>query len=300
MDNKIIYNVNEAQTSAKQKIVKGIQNHLMAIALIVNIAISVVTQLYKIGFKNPFTIEFLMEICLTLTTTMICYGCFIPFGKQEEKKMNSSYALNVTTWARLTETVRTGYNELFGKFCRAQLEVEREEKRRAIIGNNTIIDYATYESEYKGKSRAYIKTLVDMGKLTTKEARAINRANGNSFFNYTKVKPINPVIILSGVKANQINDAGRSDSSYTVNWLISRPFIIIVVSIITESITNTFLGANSSMIFNICMGALKIVMSAVLGYSAGVTAIRKDNEKIKSRILFLSLFCEKNGLKMEK
>lgn len=300
MDKNLVYTVSDAQTSLSRKLINGIQSHLMGIALFANIAISVVTQLYQIGFKNPFSIEYLLGLSLTLTMSMVTYCCFIPFGKREEAQMNKSYGQNVNVWARLTETVRTGCNELFAKFCRDQLEIEREDKRKALIGNNTLIDYSYYESEYKGKSKAYIKNLVRAGQLTKIEARAINRANGNSLINFVSVKPINPVIILSGVKSNQINDAGRTSNLYAANSIISRPFIILVVSIITESITSTFMGGGASIAFDICIGILKIVSSAVLGYGVGVNAIRQENEKVKSRILFLSLFAEKNGLKIEK
>lgn len=300
MDKNLAYTVTEAQTNVKQKIAKGIQNHLMVIALIANIAVSVVTQLYQIGFKNPFTVSFLVGLSLTITTSMVSYCVFIPFGKREERKLNKSYEKNATLWAKLTETVRAGYNELFGRFCREQLEVEREEKRRAIICNNTIISYCYYETEFKGKSKQYINNLVKAGQLSKKEGKAINRANGNSFINFVKVRPINPVIILSGVKSNQINDAGRTNSLYTANSIISRPIIILIVSVITESLTSTFLGGGANVVFDICIGILKIVTSAVLGYGVGVNSVRQDNEKVKSRILFLSLFAEKNGLKIEK
>jgi hypothetical protein len=65
-------------------------------------------------------------------------------------------------------------------------------------------------------------------------------------------------------------------------------------------LTSTFLGGGANVVFDICIGILKIVTSAVLGYGVGVNSVRQDNEKVKSRILFLSLFAEKNNLKIEK
>lgn len=296
MDNNIYSRVTEGQDKVITKFKDFIVRNLMFIVLLFNIALEIVSKLYRVGFKNPFSAEFFLELAVSTTTTMICYICFIPLGKSEEKKNNPSFSQNLTLWGKLSDTVRNGFNDLFRAFCIEQIEIERDDKRRAIIGNNTLISFDTYEKEYKGKSKKEIAKLLADGKLTERETNAINKANGNTIINYTKVKPINPVIILSGVRKMQINDAGRSDNKYTANWLISRPFVIFATNSVLNAITTSFIGGWQNAIFDMFLSVLMIVVASVFGYSAGVTSIRKDNDKVKSRILFLSLFIEKNKI----
>ena len=299
MNNNIYSRVTEGQDKVITKFKDFIMRNLIFIVLLFNIALEIVSKLYRIGFKNPFSVEFFLELAVSTTTTMICYICFIPLGKNQEKLQNPSFSQNLNLWGKLSDSVRNGFNDLFRLFCIEQLEIERQDKRRAIIGNNTLISFADYEEKYKGKSKAEILKLVKSGELTKKEASAINKANGNSFINYTKVKPINPVIILSGVKSRQINDAGRTDSAYTANWLISRPFVIFATNAVLNAITTSFVGGWQNAIFDMFLSVLMIVMASVCGYSAGVTSIRKDNDKVKSRILFLSLFTEKHKISVK-
>lgn len=296
MDGNVYSSIRQGQDRAYNKLKDFVLQNLIFIVLIFNIVLEIVSKLYRIGFRNPFSIEFLLEMSVSITTSMICYICFIPFGKNDEKKNNPSFATNITLWGKMSDIVRNGCNKLFRAFCIEQLEVEREDKRRAIIGNNTLISFDDYEAEYKGKNKAYIKSLVQEGRLTKKEAKAINQANGNGIVNRIKVKPINPVIILSGVKKTQINDAGRVDNSYTVNWLFSRPFVIFITNALISSITTSFIGSWQNAIFDMLLSVLMVIVASVCGYSAGVTAIRRENDKVKSRILFLSLFVEKHGI----
>lgn len=298
MDSNIFSTVTTGQEKAKNKVKEFILQNLIFIVLIFNIVLEIVSKLYRIGFKNPFSVEFFLELSVSITTSMICYICFIPFGKSDEKKNNPSFFSNIDLWGELSDAVRNGFNNLFRLFCIEQLEIEREDKRRALIGNNTLISYEDYMEKYRGKSKKQINDLVLSGELSSNEAKAINQANGNSRINYVKVKPINPVIILSGVKKTQINDAGRVDSSYTISWLFSRPFVIFITNALINAITTYFIGSWQNAIFDMLLSVLMVILASACGYSAGVTSIRKENDKVKSRILFLSLFTEKHSIKM--
>lgn len=298
MNSNLYSQISSNQDKARNKIKDFILQNLIFIVLIFNIALEIVSKLYRVGFKNPFSVEFFLELSVSITTSMICYICFIPFGKSDEKKNNPQYEKNTNLWSALSETVRNGFNKLFHFFCIEQLDAEREDKRRAIIGNNTLISFDDYLEKYRGKSKADIESLVESGELSKNEAKAINKANGNTFINYVKVRPINPIIILSGVKKMQINDAGRADKSYTANWLLSRPIVIFIINVLINAITTSFVGSWQNAIFDMLLAVLTVVLASVCGYSAGVTSVRKDNEKTKSRILFLSLFTEKHSIKV--
>lgn len=292
VDSNLYFDLSDSKNNALAKGKRYIQKYLIYIVLLFNIAIRVVTELYQVGFANPFTVAFILELIISTITTMICYACFIPFGKADERKRNLSIEENLKLWSKLSEMVRAGFNDLFRAFCREQIAYERNEARELILGNNTMIDFSVYEEKYMGKSKKEIKELVKIGELTKKEAKAINRANGHGAFNPTKVKPINPIIILSGVRKRTINDAGRTDSSYLAKWLAKRPLLIFLTTTAINTISTTFIGTENA-ILEILLAILSIIMASICGYSAGQEDVREQNERVLSRILFLSLFKEK-------
>lgn len=298
--NKKVDNVfNEITETTDNVISKGkkiVQKYLIYVVLFFNIAIQVISKLYQIGFANPFTVEFCLELIISTIVTMICYVLFIPFGKADEKSKNPSIEENLSLWSKLTEKVRNGYNDVFRLFCTEQVNYERKEAREIILGNNTLISYDKYAELYMGKSKKEIKVLVKCGELTAKEGRAINRANGYGLFNPTQIKPINPIIILSGVKKQTLNDAGRTDSSYIARFLAKRPLLIFATTVALNAVSATFIG-DQNVILEMLISVLSVIVASICGYSAGQEDVREQNDKVKSRIFFISLFCEKNGIK---
>jgi hypothetical protein len=289
----------EVTSTADNVISKGkklIRKYLIYVVLLFNIAIQVISKLYQIGLSNPFTVEFILELILSTIVTMICYVSFIPFGKADELSRNPSITENLALWGKLSETVRNGFNDLFRTFCFEQVAHERKEAREIILANNSLLTYNKYEECYMGKSKKEINVLVKCGELTRKEARAINRANGHGLFNPTKVKPINPIIILSGVKKQTLNDAGRRDSSYISRFLAKKPLLIFATTIALNAMTATFIG-NENVILEMLISVVSIIVASICGYSVGQEDVREQNDKVKSRIFFISLFCEKNGIK---
>lgn len=296
MDKNIYSQISSNQDRVKNKIRDFIYQNLIFVVLFFNISLEIVSKLYRVGFKNPFSIEFFLELSVSITTSMICYITFIPFGRHDERSKHPSFIENVTLWGKLSETVRNGHNNLFRLFCQEQVDAEREDKRRAIIGNNTLISYDEYISKYRGLSREEIKNLFKTGEICKKEAKAINKANGNTFINAIKVRPINPIIILSGVKRMQINDAGRSNYSYTLNWIFSRPIMIFVINALINSITTSFVGSWQNAVLDMLLSVLTVVLASVCGFSVGANSARYENDVTKSRILFLSLFAEQKNI----
>lgn len=291
-NNNLYLDLSDGKNNMLAKGKKVIQKYLIYIVLLFNIAVRVVLELYQVGFLNPFTISFILELIVSTITTFIAYICFIPFGKTDELKRNVSIGDNLKLWSNLSEAVRKGCNDLFRFFCREQIAYERREARELILGNNTLIPYSTYEEKYMGKKKSDINKLVKSGELTKKEAKAINRANGHGAFNPTRVKPINPIIILSGVRKRTINDAGRSNSSYIAKWLAQRPILIFISTTALNTISTTFIGTENAVL-EILLAVMSIVLASVCGYSAGQEDVREQNERVLSRILFLSLFEEK-------
>lgn len=292
--------LNSGITTTRQKASGFLKDHLMLIILLVNIITQIVNELWKTSFEeNPFTLAYFLDLIVSIATSMMCYMSFIPLGASEEKEQLTSYHPNKTLWGKMSDIIRNGKNELFRQFCLAQLEIERSDKRRQIICDNTLIGYDDYMKNYFDITKEQVNKLVEQGKITKKEAKYINIANGNRRKRVTKVKPINPVIILSGVEKGVINDAGRSNGNYIVQKVALRPFIMIIISMaftLLTHATNTYMGFN---LYTIAMDVLKLILASFLGYTAGVNSVRKDNDKTKQRILFLSVFGEKCGVDMK-
>ena len=296
MNNNLYTNINEEQAKTIARVKQGIQRYLIVVVLVFNILLEIISSLYTFGFRNPFTPEFFLELAVNTATTMICYACFIMVGQVEERKRTTMYSDNVQSWAKLSEKVRDGYLSAFRVFCEEQVTEERNEAKRLILGNNTIIGFEEYVQKYSTLNKKQLKALYKQKKISKEEYKAIYKANGFGLFNPTKLKPINPVIILSGVAKATINDAGRKESSFVARWLSTRPLLIFFSTALINAITTSFMGAGKNAILDIFLSVLMIVISSVVGYGAGQNAVRDKDDRVKSRIIFLSLFCQKNGI----
>lgn len=296
MNNNLYSSINEEQEKTIGKVKQGIQRYLIVVVLAFNIVLEIISSLYKFGFRNPFTPEFFLELAVNTATTMICYVCFIMVGQSEERKRTTMYSDNIKAWSKLSEKVRDGYLSIFRTFCEEQVTEERNEVKRLILGNNTIISFDEYIEKYSLLNKKQLKQLYKEKKISKEEYKALYKANGFGRFNPTKIKQINPVIILSGVAKATINDAGRKESSFIARWLSTRPLLIFFSTALINAITTTFMGASTNAVLDIFLSVLMIVISSVVGYGAGVNAVKDKDDRVKSRIIFLSLFCQKNGI----
>ena len=295
MSSGIYGQVADGKNNAFNRLKNGLKKYSIYLILLFNIALEIIAKLYRVGFKNPFTVEFCIGLIISCITTLICYCCFIPYGKSDEKQRNPSYATNIDTWGKLTELVRDGFIDLFRHFCFERVDDERKEMRMFILANDTLITYETFCQSFLGKTKEEIKQMRKDGVITKREAKAINKANGYGWRNPTKVKPINPLIVLSGAKRGNLNDAGRKDSAYAIKWLATRPLIMFCTSTIINAISSSFIGGNNA-IFEMFLSVLMIIIASIMGYSAGQSEVRQNNDRIKSRIIFLSLFCEQKKI----
>ena len=289
MDESLFQTTNDATTKVVEKIKTGIQKYLIFIVLAFNVALQVVARLYRFGLQNPFTAEFFLELAVNVATSMLCYICFIPFGKSEEEKRSLTYKPLVSKWEDMTRRVREGFIETFQAFCKSQVVSEKREAKALIILSHTMVSMERYEAEYEHLTKEELKALYKQGKLSRQEYRAIYKANYR-----VKVKSINPLIVLSGVKKATINDAGRTDKGYLATWLTTRPIIMFVSTAILNAITTTFIGGGENVILDMLFSVLTIIIASVCGYSAGVTDFKNNQDKVESKVLFLSLFWEKN------
>ena len=291
-DNKNIFSdVNAERNKITDTIKRTAKNYLPYILLIVNIAFRIVLRLYDTSVVNPFTPVFVLDAITSVISTMFCYIVFIPLGEENERLNSPSYKPNCIRWGDLSSKIRTtGLLEAFRKYCQAQLEIERSELKAVIIGNNTTFSFDEYKERFSHLTNAELKSLYEKGELTKDEYKAIKKCNGK-----IKVKPINSVLILSGVAKASYNDAGRNDSNFLIKWLAKKPLAIVSLSVLFNAISATFIGLSGfSVIYEMVIDSLFIIFASFVGYGAGEQAIRDKDDKIKNRILFIESFLEKN------
>jgi hypothetical protein len=136
----------------------------------------------------------------------------------------------------------------------------------------------------KLKPREVLK-LVKTGELTLSDARYVIKAN-----KHPRLKPINPLLILAGMKVRDINDAGRSDTS-SVKSVVFRPIPVIIMSIAGSMFAGQFIGvSDSSVFFDMLYTAGMICVSALAGHAKGTANAEKHNADIKGRVLFIERF----------
>lgn len=292
MDDKNIFaDVNAEKNKIANTIKRTAKNYLPYILLIVNIAFRIVLRLYDTSVVNPFTPVFVLDAITSVISTMFCYIVFIPLGEENERLNSPSYKPNCIRWGDLSSKIRTtGLLEAFRKYCQAQLEIERSELKAVIIGNNTTFSFDEYKERFSHLTNTELKSLYEKGELTKDEYKAIKKCNGK-----IKVKPINSVLILSGVAKASYNDAGRNDSNFLIKWLAKKPLAIVSLSVLFNAISATFIGLSGfSVIYEMVIDSLFIIFASFVGYGAGEQAIRDKDDKIKNRILFIESFLEKN------
>ena len=274
----------EAQSRTTAAIVGWVREFFPYLILILNVVFTVITRLFSAEIQNPFSAEFFISLGNNLLSTSFCYICFIGYGDRCTRANTPSLGNNLKRWSELSAAVRTRSDD-FVDYCRAESEKEREERRIAYIVNNTLISPEKYSKEYRGMNNRQLRSLVTEGKISASEARFIRKANN------VRVKPINPLLILCGVQIAHLNEAGRQGIKYSTFSVIVRPLFVFGSNALVSMITGRWLGfSDPSVIFDMMFLTLLIVLSSVLGYSAGAENAKREHDKVKARIFFIEKY----------
>ena len=277
--------ISHAGADIKGKVLESIQRNFAFLVLILNIAVTVAYRLFSPWVQNPFTPDFFITLATNILTTMFCYCVFISYGQRIEFQAMPGYRENCQRWSMLSSEVRQRSRE-FEAYCKERVEIEREERRRAIVENNTMRSYKEYLELYRDKTRAQIREAVIAGNLDRDTAHYVNRVNKR-----LRIKPINPLLILCGIKLSNVNDAGRDGLAPSTVSVISRPVTMFIVNAGVSMIHGSWTGVSTGEeIFDMIFAVVMIIMSSVMGYSSGVTSARKQHDRIKGRIYFLENF----------
>lgn len=295
MENNNIWGM-ASDTSSKTvaKIKTGVQKYLIFIVLLFNIALEVVVRLYKFGLHDTFTAEFFVNLIISIATSMLCYICFIPFGRNDEMKRSLNFKSISQLWQDLSSTIRLGHQREFEKFCIDRVEEEKREEKKFIIFNNTMLPFEEYEEKYEKLSKKEIKALHKNGEISDELYSALKKCLK------VRVKPIISSIVLQGASKTKVNDAGRYNKSYALSKTLQRPLVMFAISFVLNSITTTFVGGGQGVILDIMLSIFSIVIASVCGYTTGASDFKYQEDRIKSRVLFLSLFCENHNIDIVK
>lgn len=275
-----------AQNAAMQKAMEFIKSSLPFLILLLNVVVAVASRLFDTDLQNPFTVDFFIELFTNTLTTMLCYSCFVNYGQKNELLSSKAYASNMELWKKMSAQVRSQCSDNFIRYCRQQVELEREDMRHFYILNYTMITIEEYESKYKRLANYEVDRLADTGKLNRKEAKYIKKANATRH-----IKPINPVVILCGVNKMSINDVGREGIGAAKLSILTRPVYMFVITAVVTMFSGYWKGLDgASALFDIIYSVLMIVVASITGYSAGADAGHKEHDKIKGRIFFLERY----------
>lgn len=281
-----------AQNKVTQTVTKYIQDFLPFLILLLNIIIVVGSSLFQAWLENPFTTDYFKSLFTNIATTMVAYCCFIKYGETNEKLNLENYEANHNSWTNLAEEVRKKHLERFNAYIKEQVILEREEKKHSIVANHTMIPIEMYDEVYRKMSKKEIKELVKTDALSKEDAYWIIKANRAN-----KIHPVNPLLILGGIRANTINDSVReSKVSDSAKKIMGRPFVVFLTSALIAMLKGTWVGfGDASAIFDIIWSIFMIVISSMMGYSSGAMNARKELDRIKGRILYLERFLNNKG-----
>ena len=132
-----------------------------------------------------------------------------------------------------------------------------------------------------------MKKRVENG-LTKKQYRYLVAANGE-----IKVRPINPSMVLSGLRISNINDVGRERGKKILGML--RPLTLIVTMVARGAIA---VGGNTDVdlidyLTQTMVSLFIIMMWSFTGFRYGISNVRDEEQLVRGRCEFLSMFLER-------
>ena len=275
-----------ATATVTEKVKRAITEFFPYILVLANVLFMVMNALFSISLKNPFTPDNISKTLMNCATSTLAYACFVGYGDRATKSSLTSYSQNLKVWGQISDRIRRGdFFEAFLEYCKKAVELEREEKRIALVTNGTRVTVADYNEKYRHLRKSELKAMAKSGVITKHEAKILNRANGN-----IRVRPIQPLLLLCGSHAENLNDAGRAQDASALKSILGRPVTVILSSIIVESVFCVFGGWSWTTLYNMCAYAFLIFVSSFLGYEKGASNARKNNEAVLNRIVFLERF----------
>ena len=257
--------------------------------------ITMVLPLATFTLVNPWSVEFLVNSIYSLIVATTCYYIFAPFGARSERLESVSYSGVRQAWLELSDRVRGGgLMRAFYDFCDTRREEERGE-RKALFIEAAGIPREIYEERYASLNTKHLKALKKKGELTRRQLKYLKNANGK-----IEILPINASMILSGLKIGNINDVGR-EKRWKIVALI-RP-LTLIVTVFVRGVIHA--AGNGDVGFMDYLSELVTTFSIILtwsftGYRYGIALVRDEEQIMKGRSEFISMFLERVRLLPKK
>lgn len=237
------------------------------ILLCICLVLTALLPLVVLELVNPFSQEFLLRTAYSAVSSTLCYLLFLPEGTRSELTHDAVFAAVDERLSRLSAAVR-GHLAAFSVYCTAVAEEECREAREGLL----------LRAEAVGERKK--------GRLMRRAARLSPRR-------------IYPTLILVGEGAARLSDVGRRGIPYGTGGALARPLLVLMSATLFSSVA-VLPGAapDAATAVRIVTGIFSVTMAAFAGYTAGRTRARNELAKKERRILFLSGFCEKEGIQI--
>lgn len=241
---------------------------------------------FKVG--EPWAPDFWFDAAYSLAISSMSYYMFAPFGMRSERLGSKTYEDAIKWWTSLSDRVRTeGLIEIFHKFCSVRCIEEREEMKELFIAAAGL-PRSIYDKEYAHLTKKQLKAKKKRGEITRRQLKYLKEANGE-----ITVLPINPSMILSGIKVNNINDVGREKKFKIIGLL--RP-VTLIITMIIRSVINIIGDGGVGIVDYITQAAVDlfiIVMWSFNGFRYGASLVKTEEQIVRGRSEFLSMFFER-------
>lgn len=256
----------DGQDEWKRAARRTLADHTGGILLCICLTLTALLPLVVLKLINPFSPEFFLRTAYSALTSTLSYLLFLPEGTRSEHERDSVFEQVENRLSSLSHAIRHGYLAAFSAYCATVAEAECEEERAALLARAAAI----------GGRR---------------EKRLSHRASRLS------PRRIYPTLILVGDGAARLNDVGRRGIPYGARGAILRPILVLLTATLFSSVA-VLPGAapDAATAVRIITGLFGVAMAAFAGYTAGRTRARAELGKKERRILFLSGFCEKEGI----
>lgn len=275
-----------AAATVTDRVKKAVVDFFPYLLVLANIVFMVMNTLFSVGLQNPFNEDVISKTIINCATSSLAFACFVTYGDRRTKNTLAAYQINVREWGKASDRIRRGpHFEAFLEYCKRAVEIEREEKRLAIVTNRTRVSVSDYNAKYRNFSSKELNSEVKAGRITRREARILRVANGN-----IRVRPINPLLLLCGTHAENLNDAGRAEDASALKSILGKPITVILSSVLVASIHVVYGGITITTVYNMITYTFLILISSFLGYEKGASNARKTNEAVLNRIVFLERF----------
>lgn len=216
---------------------------------------------------NPFSEEFFLRTAYTVLTSTLSYILFVPEGVRAERGRNPAITEGAARLLSLSSLVRGGHLAAFSDFCTRLAEKEYEQAREGLLALPA------------GGPRE-----------ERRRARRLRRL---------RVRAVSPALVLCGDGERAISDVGRP-AHRAARGAVLRPLSMLLCSLLLSSVAVLPGGTpDAATAVRILSGLFSVLTAAFAGYGAGVESALGELSRTERRILFLSSFCESEGLSPE-